>query len=60
LNRDTASDQGGQGKRTDLAVNVHSPAQGDFRRGRPTWYLMLTRVLSWVTLLARSDVAKDR
>jgi hypothetical protein len=59
-NRDTASDQGGQGEGTDLTVNVHSPAQHDFRRGRPFGYLMLTRVLSWLTLFARSTRPRTR
>ena len=60
-NRDTASNQRGQGQRTDLAVIVHRPAQHDFRRvAFRLGSLMLTRVLSWLPRLARSDATKDR
>jgi hypothetical protein len=57
-NRDTAADQGVQGRRPD--PRRRQPAQHDlpavaFRLA----YLILTRVLSWLALLARSDSAKD-
>ena len=58
-NRGTASDQGVQDRRTDLAVTVYSPrcmiSAVPFRLA----YLMLAHVLSWLALLARTDATKD-
>jgi hypothetical protein len=52
------SDQGVRGQPTDLAVSVGSPRSMISAVAFRLAYLMLARVLSWLTLLARSDEAK--
>ena len=48
------------GQPADLGATVHGRHRTISRCGLPRLaYLMLARVLSWLTLLARSDAAKD-